>query len=138
MLSFAQLEKHYRLLEIIEQYSRLLSRYETGLRAVHLDGMPYSKNNQVDKLGELMVLKEQAVEKLKRLQALSDAEAPQVEETIKAAAGHGRDSVKTELILRARYQSGKDWPEIADMLHAPKIELIKKLVIQRLSKLEGQ
>lgn len=138
MLSFAQLEKHYRLLEIIDQYNRLVSRYETGLRAVHLDGMPHRKNTQVDKLGELMVLKEQAVEKLKRLQALADAEAPKVEETIKAAAGRGRDSVKTELILRARYQRGKDWPEIADMLHDPKIKLIKKLVIQRLSKLEGK
>ena len=103
MLSFAQMEKHYRLLEIIEQYKRLLSQYDISLKAVRFDGMPRAGTYQADKLGEIMIRKERAIEKLPRLEALADAEGPQVEETIKAAAGRGRDAIKIELILRVKH-----------------------------------
>lgn len=134
MLSFAQMEKHYRLLEIIDQYKRLLSQYDTSLRAVQLDSMSRSGAYRADKLGEIMIRKEQALEKLLRLQALADAEAPQVEETIKATAGRGRDAIKVELILRARYVNGRDWPEIGELIHEPNTKLLKNMVIRRLER----
>lgn len=136
MLSFAQMEKHYRLLEIIDQYKRLLSQYDTSLRAVQLDGMPHTGTYQADKLGEILIRKERALEKLPQLEALAAAEAPQVEETIKTAAGHGRDSIKTELILRARYQSGRDWTEIADMIREPYAQRVKELALRRLERVK--
>lgn len=134
MLSFAQMEKHYRLLEIIEQYKRLLSQYDISLKAVRFDGMPRAGTYQADKLGEIMIRKERAIEKLPRLEALADAEAPQVEETIKAAAGRGRDAIKIELILRARYQSGRDWQEIAEMIREPYAQRVKELALRQLER----
>ncbi|MBR2653326.1 MAG: hypothetical protein IKD59_02115 [Lachnospiraceae bacterium] len=134
MLSFAQMEKHYRLLEIIEQYKRLLSQYDISLKAVRFDGMPRAGTYQADKLGEIMIRKERAIEKLPRLEALADAEAPQVEEAIKAAAGRGRDAIKIELILRARYQSGRDWQEIAEMIREPYAQRVKELALRQLER----
>ena len=134
MLSFAQMEKHYRLLEIIEQYKRLLSQYDISLKAVRFDGMPRAGTYQADKLGEIMIRKERAIEKLPLLEALADAEAPQVEETIKAAAGRGRDAIKIELILRARYQSGRDWQEIAEMIREPYAQRVKELALRQLER----
>lgn len=136
MLSFAQMEKHYRLLEIIDQYKRLLSQYDTSLRAVQLDGMPHTGTYQADKLGEILIRKERALEKLPQLEALAAAEAPQIEETIKTAAGRGRDAIKAELILRARYQSGRDWPEIADMLCEPYAQRVKEFALRRLERVK--
>ncbi|MGN0983063.1 MAG: hypothetical protein ACI4O0_09255 [Candidatus Limivicinus sp.] len=136
MLSFADMEKHYKLLEIIDQYKRLLSQYDASLRAVQLDGMPHEGTYQADKIGEIMIRKERALEKLPRLQALVDAEAPQVEETITAAAGRGRDAIKAELILRARYQSGRDWPEIADMICEPYAQRVKEFALRRLERVK--
>lgn len=134
MLSFVQMEKHYRLLEVIDQYKRLLSQYDTSLRAVQLDGMPYTGTYQTDKIGEIMIRKERALEKLPRLQALADAASPQVEATICEAvrAGRGRDAIKAELILRARYVNGRDWTEIGDMIHEPNTKLLKAIVIRHL------
>lgn len=132
MLSFSQMEKHYSLLATIDQYKRLLSQYDTSLRAVQFDGMPRAGTSQVDKLDEIVIRKERALEKLPRLQALADAEAPQVEATIKAAASRGRDAIKAELILRARYVNGRDWPEISDLIHEPNTKLLKAMVIRRL------
>ena len=136
MLSFAQMEKHYKLLEIIYQYKRLLSQYDASLRAVQLDGMPHAGTYQMDTIGEIMIRRERALEKLPRLQALVDAEAPQVEETIKAASGRGRDAIKAELILRARYQSGIDWPEIADMICEPYAQRVKEFALRRLERVK--
>ena len=136
MLSFVQMEKHYRLLEIIDQYKRLLSQYDTSLRAVQLDGMPHAGTYQADKLGEILIRKERALEKLPRLEALADAENPQVEETIKAAVGRGRDAIKAELILRARYQSGRDWTEIADMIREPYAQRVKEFALRRLERVK--
>ena len=137
MLSFAQMEKHYRLLEIIDQYKRLLSQYDISLKAVRFDGMPRAGTYRTDKLGEIMISKERAFEKLPRLEALADAEAPQVEETIKVAAGRGRDAIKVELILRARYVNGRDWAEIGDLIHEPNTKLLKAMVIRRLKQQGG-
>lgn len=132
MLSFAQMEKHYRLLEIIDQYKRLLSQYDTSLRAVQFDGMPLAGTYQVDKLDEIVMRKERALEKLLRMQALADAEAPQVEATIKAAADRGRDAIKAELIMQSRYVNGRDWSEIGELIHEPNTKLLKAMVIRRL------
>ena len=90
----------------------------------------------MDTIGEIMIRKERALEKLPRLQALVDAEAPQVEETIKAASGRGRDAIKAELILRARYQSGIDWPEIADMICEPYAQRVKEFALRRLERVK--
>ena len=137
MMNFLQLEKHYQLLQIIDKYQRLLSQYDAGIGAAKLDGMPYSRAQQIDRLGDMLVKKELAEKKLQKLQALAEIEAPQVEKTITAAAGRGRNAIKTELILRARYQNGRDWPEICDLFHESCTKQIKTLIMQRLEKLEG-
>lgn len=136
MLNFSQLERHYQLLQIIDQYQRLLIQYDTGLSASRLDGMPHNRNCHIDRTGEMLIKKENAEKKLQKLQALATAEAPQVEETIKAAAGRGKNAIKAELIFRARYQHGRDWPEIVDLFQGTSVKLIKALVTQRLEKME--
>lgn len=138
MLSFAQMERHYKLLEIIEQYRQLLSRYDADLKAARLDGLPRSGNDHIDRMGELLIRKEKVAAKLPCLLALADAEEPEVEATIKAAAGRGRRAIKTELILRARYQSGRDWPEIAALLGETKTNRLQEAVIRRLEQCEEE
>lgn len=137
MMNFIQLERHYQLLLIIDKYQRLLIQYDTGLSASRLDGMPHNRNCHTDRTGEMLIKKENAEKKLQKLQALATAEAPQVEETIKAAAGRGKNAIKAELIFRARYQYGRDWPEICDLFHESCTKQIKALIMQRLEKLEG-
>lgn len=136
MMNYLQLERHFQLLQIIDQYQRLLVQYNTGLTAARLDGMPHNGNYQTDRISEMVIKKDNAARKLKKLQALADAEAPQVEETIKAATSRGKNAIKAELIFRARYQNGRDWSEICDLFHCTCVKLIKALVTQRLEKLE--
>lgn len=136
-MNLAQLEKHYRLLEIIDLYKQLLTRYDTSLRAVQLDSIPPTGTCQADRLGEIMIRKEQALEKLQRLQALADANAPEIEATIRSACScRGRAALKVELAMVMRYQRGESWAVICDMLHEPDPRRIKTLIITRLKKAE--
>lgn len=136
-MDFVQLERHCRLLDVIDQYRRLLSQYDNNLKAVQFDGMPHAGTYQADKLGEIVIRKEQALDKLQRLQVLAAAEAPQVQETIAAAcSSRGRAAVKVELAMTMRYQRGESWDMICDVLHEPNPRQIRNLVISRLKQLE--
>lgn len=137
MMNFSQLERYYQLLQIIDQYQRLLVQYDTGLSASRFDGTRHNRSYHTDRASEMLIKKENAMKKLQKLQALAAAEAPQVEETIKAAAGRGRDAIKAELILRARYVNGRDWAEIGDLIHEPNTKLFKAMVIRRLKQQGG-
>lgn len=135
MMDFVQLERHCRLLDVIDQYRRLLSQYDNNLKAVQFDGMPHAGTYQADKLGEIVIRKERAFDKLQRLQVLAAAEAPQVQETIAAAcSSRGRAAVKVELAMRMRYEQGESWELICDTLHEPNPKQIKHLIIARLKK----
>lgn len=136
MLNYSQLERHYQLLRIIDQYQRLLAQYDTGLSSSRLGGMPHNRNCQTDRIGEMLIKKENAEIKLKKLIALAEKEEAQVEETI-TAASRGRNAIKTEMIFRARYQHGRDWSEIADLYNGSCGKAIKAMVTQRLEKLGG-
>lgn len=134
MMDFAQMERHYRILEVIDLYERILSQFDADLRSRQLDGVSHS-GYHADRYGERLVKKEESMEKLRRLRELATAQTPVVEETImRAAAGGGRAAVKVELILRARYQSGRSWSEIAALLHQKSAAQIRNLVLQRLEK----
>ena len=134
-MNYAQMERQYRILEVIDQYERLLARYDTDLKARQLDGVSHS-GYHADQYGDRLAKKEESLEKLRRLKALAAAQAPEVEATIVRAAGGGRAAVKAELILRARYQSGRSWAEIADILHEKNAGQIRSFIIQRLEKAE--
>ena len=135
MMDFAQMERHYRILEVIDLYERILSQFDADLRSRQLDGVSHS-GYHADRYGERLAKKEESLEKLRRLKALAAAQAPEVEATIVRAAGGGRAAVKAELILRARYQSGRSWAEIADILHEKNAGQIRNFIIQRLEKAE--
>lgn len=132
MLSFAQMEKYYELLAVIDQYKRLLEQYDTSLKAARIDSVPRGSACQMDRLGELLIQRERAMENLPKLQALADTKASLVEDTIKAVAGKGKNAVKAELIFRARYQNGRDWAEIGELIRQPNTALLKAFVIRRL------
>lgn len=136
MMNFIQLERHYQLLLIIDQYQRLLTRYETGLNSSRLDGLPHSNGYHIDKIGDIVIRREKIMQKLPLLLALAEKEAPQVEETIKAAAGQGKGAIRVELIMRSRYLNGRDWPELCDLFHEESTKRIKNLIMKRLEKLE--
>ena len=136
MMSYEQLERYFRLLEVISGYEKILAKSEIGLSASRPDAMPRSGEYRSDRMTESIIRREEAQEKLRRLKALAAAQAPEVEATIVRAAGGGRAAVKAELILRARYQSGRSWEEIADILHEKNAGQIRNFIIQRLEKAE--
>ena len=119
-MTFKQMEQHYQLLQVIEQYESLLAQYDTGLKAVSMDGMPKSSNCPIDRVGNLLIKRELAIEKLQHLQSLAAAKRPEVLATISVAtAGSGKKKIRMELIFRMRYIDGHTWVEISDTLGSP-------------------
>ena len=134
-MTFKQMEQHYQLLQVIEQYESLLAQYDTGLKAVSMDGMPKSSNCPVDRVGDLLIKRERAIEKLQHLQSLAAAKRPEVEQTISMAiAGSGKNRIRMELIFRMRYIDGRTWEDIADLLGLP-ASCLADMVRSRLNKL---
>ena len=138
MMNFIQLERHYQLLLIIDQYQRLLTRFETGLNSSRLDGLPHSNGYHIDKIGDIVIRREKIMQKLPLLLALAEKEAPQVEETIKAAAGQGKGAIRVELIMRSRYLNGRDWPEIVTLFSGTDTKHVISLVRKKLEQLEEE
>lgn len=133
MLSFREMEHYCHLIQVIQEYRTLLSRYDNTLKACNFDGTPRSSNVRRDQIDELLTKREAALEKLPLLESLEATQRARVEETIRAAAiGRGRVAVKGELILRARYQNGRSWNEIAEMIHEPNVHRVKELAFRSL------
>lgn len=135
MLTLSQLERHVDLLDMIDQYKRLIS--QDGLRAATYDRPAGGCSYTPDATGQFVAKQEGRRAKLAQLEALEAVQRPEVEKTIKAAAAlQTRGAVKIELALRARYLSGRSWPEIADLLHIQNPAQIAAAVLARLQETE--
>ena len=135
MLTLSQMERHVDLLGLIDQYMRLISR--DCLCATTCDRPSGGHIYKPDTVGETVVRQEGRRAKLAQLEALEAVQRPEVEKTIKAAAAlQTRGSVKIELALRARYLSGRSWPEIAALLHVQNPAQITAAALQRLEEME--
>lgn len=135
MLSLQQMEKYVVLLDLVDQYKRLISR--DSLRAAAYDKPCGGHAYTPDTIGETIVKQEGRRAKLAQLEALEAIQRPEVEKTIKAAAAlQTRGAVKIELALRARYLSGRSWPEIAVLLHVQNPAQITAAALARLQETE--
>ena len=135
MLTLLQLERHVALLDLIDQYKRLISR--DSLRATTYEKPSGGHAYKPDTVGETVVQQEGWRAKLAQLEAVEAIQRPEVEKTIKAAAAlQTRGAVKIELALRARYLSGWSWTEIATLLHIKNPAQITAAALSRLERME--
>ena len=132
MRHFSGFRQHVELLACLKVIC------EPGVRRGQLSRT--SSREVLISLGETVVKQEGRREKLAQLEALEALEAIQrteVEKTIKAAAAlQTRGAVKIEFALRARYLSGRSWPEIAALLHVQNPAQITAAALHRLAELE--
>lgn len=135
MLSLLQLEEYASLLDVIDRYRQTVS--QDGLRALSYDKPVGTRYYKPDTIGESVAQQEERRAKLAKLEALEAIQRPKVEKTIKAAAAlQTRGAVKIELALRARYLSGRSWPEITALLHVQNPAQITAAALQRLQETE--
>lgn len=135
MISLQQMERYVQLMDVIDLYRQKLA--QNGLHAAAWDGSAGNHSPTPDKTGEIVAQRERARRKLSELEALAAQMRPEVEKMIKAAATlQTRGAVKIELALRARYLSGRSWPEIADLLHVQNPAQIAAAALRRLEEVE--
>ena len=67
---------------------------------------------------EQIAKKDRAMAKLSQLRVIRDANLPYVQRTIEEATRRSKPSLrlKRQLLLKMRYEQGRDWPEIAEIL----------------------
>ncbi len=139
MLSFYGMEKYYQLLQVIQGYTRLISQYDNTLKAQSFDAIPRSGNVHTDHIGDLLVKKEAAMEKLPRLKALAAAQWPEVSKTMQAAvATVKKNRIQTALIFKMRYSSGHSWQEIAGIIGSMNANAVQNLVIRCIDSIEEE
>ena len=129
MRHFSGFRQHVELLACLKVIC------EPGVRRGQLSRT--SSREVLISLGETVVKQEGRREKLAQLEALEAIQRTEVEKTIKAAAAlQTRGAVKIEFALRARYLSGRSWPEIAALLHVQNPAQITAAALHRLAELE--
>lgn len=109
------------LLEL-EQYRKLKIRQEDAVRMIEelrgravpgspsLDGMPH-RSGVSDKVGTLAIMIADLEAKLPMYERQIKKEHERVEEFIR-----GIEDDKTRMIFRLRFQAGKTWKEVADVM----------------------
>lgn len=106
----------------LERYRQLKIRHEEAIQMIEelrgravpgspaLDGMPHSSGVS-DKVGTLAIMIADLEAKLPSYERQIIKEHDQVEEFIR-----GIDDDKTRMIFRLRFQAGKTWKEVADVM----------------------
>lgn len=126
-MTFAQMEKYYAVVSLIDQYERMIGQIDGGIAAHRIDAIPGGGRSDPHRMEEQIAKKDRAMTKLAQLRNIRDANLPHVQRTIEEATRRSKPSLrlKRQLLLKMRYEQGRDWPEISEIL---KIKHPEKIV----------
>ena len=126
-MTFRQMETHAAVVNLIDQYEAMIGRIDSGIAAHRIDAAPSGRWSDPHRMEEQLIKKDRALAKLSQLRVIRDANLPAVQRTIEEATRRSKPStrLKRQLFLKMRYEQGRDWPEIAEIL---KIKHPKEIV----------
>lgn len=126
-MTFRQMETHAAVVNLIDQYEAMIGRIDSGIAAHRIDAAPSGRQSDPHRMEEQLIKKDRALTKLSQLYNIRDANLPNVQRTIEEATRRSKPSLrlKRQLLLKMRYEHGRDWPEIAEIL---KIKHPKEIV----------
>ena len=130
-MNFRQMERYYMLVDVIRQYEIILRQIESGLSAVRFDEVRGGTFSDPHRIEAQIQHKDEHAHKLAELKILAEAQRPEVEETIQAAAKNNKKRIKIGLIIRLRYLGAHSWSEIAAITGLKEKEA-KRLVMRSL------
>lgn len=132
-MTFAQMEKYYAVVSLIDQYERMIGQIDGGIAAHRIDAIPGGGRSDPHRMEEQIAKKDRAMTKLAQLRNIRDANLPHVQRTIEEATRRSKPSLrlKRQLLLKMRYEHGRDWPEIAEILKIQHPEEIAYDLLER-------
>lgn len=118
MLTFRQMEQYHDVVDLINRYEAMIGQIGSGISAKSLDSVRSGSYSDPHRTEEQVIQKEKALVKLRQLRQIQDEYLPKVEETISEATAKSKASVRLrhQLILKMRYEHGRSWEEIEDIL----------------------
>lgn len=117
-MTFRQMETHAAVVNLIDQYEAMIGQIDGGIAAHRIDAIPGGGRSDPHRMEEQIAKKDRALTKLAQLRNIRDANLPHVQRTIEEATRRSKPSLrlKRQLLLKMRYEHGRDWPEIAEIL----------------------
>lgn len=126
MLTFRQMERFHTVVDSINQLEAMIAKIDNGIGAQRYDTISRAHGADPHTLENQIILKDKAERMLKLLSGHRDDNLHLIRKTIEEATNRSKPSVrlKQQLLMKMRYEQGRDWAEIETILKINHPEII--------------